>query len=58
MLTDASWLQSFILWDNFSHGFLANSWKTQQQAYYKNKQLCRSGDKWAREVLRWVLKNV
>ncbi len=54
---EAGWLQSFISWGNFSHRFLADSWKTQQQEYYENKQLCRSGDKWAREVLQWVLKN-
>jgi len=47
MLTDTSHLQSFILWDNFSHGFLAVNWQTQQQNYYKNKQLCHSGVKWA-----------
>jgi len=27
MLTDTSHLQSFILWDNFSHGFLAVNWQ-------------------------------
>jgi len=58
MLTDAGCLQSFISWDNFSHGFLTVSWQTQQQAYYENKQLWRSGEKWAREVLKWVLKSM
>ncbi len=28
MCTDAGWLQSFISWDNFSHGFLAANWQT------------------------------
>jgi len=36
MLTDVGQLQSFILWDNFSHGFLAVSWQTQQPNYYEN----------------------
>jgi len=31
MLTDVGRLQSFISWENFSHGFLAVSWQTQQQ---------------------------
>jgi len=57
MIMAAGQLQSFILWDNFSHRFLADAWKTQQQEYYKNKQLCKLGEKWAREVLRWILKN-
>jgi len=29
MLTDVGGLQSFISWDNFSHGFLAVNWQTQ-----------------------------
>jgi len=39
MLTNAAHLQAFILWDNFSHGFLAINWQSQQQNYYENKQL-------------------
>jgi len=58
MLTDdAGHLQSFILWDNFSHGFLAVSWQTQQQNYYENKQLWCSAGKWVREILKWALKS-
>jgi len=36
MLTDAGCLQSFISWDNFSHGFLMINWQIQQNNYYKN----------------------
>jgi len=57
MLTDAGQLQSFILWDNFSHRFLAVSWQMQQQNYYNNQQLRCSSTKWASEVLKWVLKS-
>jgi len=57
MLTNARWLQSFISWDNFSHSFLAISWQTQQQTYYNNQQLWRSGTKWMVKLLKWVLKH-
>jgi len=57
MLTNAGQLQSFISWDNFSHGFMAISWQTQQQQYYDNRQLQRSSTKWASEVLKWILKH-
>jgi len=50
-------LQSFVSWENFSHGFLAASWHMQQQQYYENKQLQRSSAKWISEVLKWVLKS-
>jgi len=39
MHTATGQLQSFISWDNFSHGFLAVNWQTQQQTYYDNWQL-------------------
>jgi len=56
MLANASRLQSFISWDNFSHGFLAVSWQTQQQQYYNNRQLWGLSTKWASKVLKWILK--
>jgi len=58
MLTDAGWLQAFISWENFGHGFLAANWQSQQQTYYENKQLWCLGGKWASELLKWVLKSV
>ncbi len=57
MLTNAGWLQSFISWENFSHGFLAISWQTQQQSYYENQQDRRSSTKWTAKLLKWVLKH-
>jgi len=57
MPTTAGRLQSFILWDSFSHGFIAISWQTQQQKYYNNQQLQWSSTKWASEVLKWILKH-
>jgi len=45
------------LWDNFSHGFLAVSWQTQQKNYYDNQQLTCLSMKWTLEGLKWVLKS-
>jgi len=50
-------LQSFISWENFSHGFLATNWQSQQQLYYNSWQLWRSSIKWIAEVLQWVLQH-
>ena len=57
MLTNVGQLHSFILWDSFSHRFVAISWQNQQQQYYDNHQLQQSSMKWATEVLKWILKH-